>query len=144
VTGSCCIDLRETEEKFVNRTRASLYYLAGYLLVGGFALLLVPNHTLKILLSNRDYGEVFPRLAGMLMSGLGMTIAGIIRARAQALYPATLLVRSYFMVCLVALYWLVRDPFFLVVLGVVLIGVSMTLTSYLVDRTRSVERSAEA
>jgi hypothetical protein len=115
----------------------SLYYLAGYLLAGGFALLLAPDHTLKILFSNGDYGEIFPRLAGMLMSGLGMTIVGIIRARAQALYPATLLVRSYFIVCLVCLYWWARDPFFLVVLAVVSIGVGITLTTYLVDRTRS-------
>jgi len=118
----------------VNRTRMSLYYLAGYLLVGGFALLLVPDQTLKLLLSNRDYGEVFPRLAGMLMSGLGMNIAGIIRVRAQALYPATLVVRLYFMACLVSLYWLFRDPFFLVVLGVVAVGVALTLMSYFADR----------
>jgi hypothetical protein len=64
----------------------SLYYLAGYLLVGGFALLVAPDRTLKLLLSNRDYGEVFPRLAGMLMSGLGMSIAGIIRGRARKPY----------------------------------------------------------
>ncbi len=122
----------------MNRTRISLYYLSGYLLVGGFALVLVPDQTLKLLLSNGHYGEVFPRLAGMLMSGLGMNIAGIIRARAEPLYPATLVVRLYFMVCLVSLYWVSRDPFFLVVLGVVALGVALTLTSYIADRATRV------
>jgi hypothetical protein len=118
----------------VDRSRLSLYYLAGYLMLGGFALLVAPEPTLKLLQSNGHYGDVFPRLAGMLLSGLGMNIAGIIRARAQALYPATLAVRSYFVVCLVGFYLLSKDPFFLVVLVVVVIGMALTLTSYLLDR----------
>lgn len=121
----------------MNRTRMSLYYLASYLMAGGFALLLVPHQTLKFLLSNGDYGEILPRLAGMLMSGLGMTVAGNIRARTETPYPATLLVRSYFIVCLISIYLASRDPFFLVVLGVVAVGVGFTLTSYLVDRGRA-------
>jgi hypothetical protein len=72
----------------------------------------------------------------MLLSGLGMNIAGIIRARAQALYPATLVVRAFFIVCLVSFYWLSRDPFFLVVLGVVAVGAALTLMSYVADRAR--------
>jgi hypothetical protein len=120
----------------MERTRLSLYYLAGYLIIGGVALLLAPQQTLKFLLSNGDYGGAFPRLAGMALSGLGMNIAGIIRARAQALYPGTLLVRTYFSACLIALYGLSKDPFFLVVLGVVLIGVALTLTCYLMDRAQ--------
>ena len=121
----------------MERTRWALHYLAGYLLLGGFGLLLVPDQTLRLLLSNGHYGDVFPRLAGMLMSGLGMSIAGIIWARAQALYPATLVVRSYFIVCLIGLYWMSADPLFLVVLGVVLVGFVLTLTSYLVDRAKA-------
>jgi hypothetical protein len=98
----------------VNRTRLSLYYLAGYLMVIGLGLLFTPNWTLHLLGSNRHYDDdMFPRLAGMLMSGLGLNIAGMIRARTKALYPATLAVRVYFVLCLVGFYWLVRDPFLL-------------------------------
>jgi hypothetical protein len=45
---------------------------------------------LRILPASGDYGDVFPRLGGMLMSGLGTTVAGIIRARAEVLsgHPA--------------------------------------------------------
>jgi len=121
----------------MNRTRISLYYLAGYLIAGGVALLLFPDQTLKFLRSNGHYGDVFPRLAGMVLSGLGLNIAGIIRARAQVLYPATLMVRTYFCVCLVWLYGLSRDPFFLVVLGVVLVGMALTLAAYLADRAQA-------
>jgi hypothetical protein len=41
----------------MNRTRTSLYYLAAYLLAGGFGLLIFPAETLKFLLSNGDYGN---------------------------------------------------------------------------------------
>ena len=121
----------------MNRTRLSLYYLAGYLIIGGVALLLVPDQTLSLLLSNGHYGEVFPRLAGMFASGLGMSIAGIIRARAQSQYAGTLADRSYFIVCLIALSWISRDPLFLVVLGVVVVGVILTLSCYLADRAQT-------
>jgi hypothetical protein len=96
------------------------------------------------MLSDGHYGTVFPRLAGMLMSGLGMNIAGIIRARAKALYPATLAVRTYFLVCLGALYALTRDSFFLVLLAIVLIGMTLTLLSYLSERTRAVAAEGAA
>ena len=120
----------------MRRTNLSLYYLASYLTIGGIALVLAPDLALKLLLSNGSYGDVFPRLAGMLLAGLGMTIAGIIRAKAEALYPATLLVRTFFVACLVGFYWDSRDPFFLVVLVVVLIGMALTLGSYLLDRAQ--------
>jgi hypothetical protein len=122
----------------VNRTRLSLYYLAGYLILIGAGLLLIPEQTLRWMLSDGHYGTVFPRLAGMLMSGLGMNIAGIIRGRTEVLYPATLGVRTYFLICLGAFYALTRDPFFLVLLGFVLIGMTLTLLSYLSERTRAV------
>jgi hypothetical protein len=122
----------------VSHTRFSLYYLAGYLIIIGVGLLLAPRQTLHWMLSDGHYGTVFPRLAGMLMSGLGMTVAGIIRAHAEVLYPATLGVRAYFLICLGTFYALTRDPFFLVLLGIVLIGVTLTLLSYLSERTRGV------
>jgi hypothetical protein len=43
-------------------------------------------------------------------------------------------VRSYFIVCRVAFYWMSRDPMFFVIIGVVVLGMALTLTSYLRDR----------
>jgi thiol:disulfide interchange protein len=118
----------------MNRTRLSLYYLASYLTVAGLALLLVPAFALNLLLSNGDYGEVFPRLAGMLLLGLAVLIVQIIRHRIEVLYPTTLVVRLFFVVVLVSLFAISSDPFFLVVFGIVAIGVIFTGYTYLSER----------
>ena len=117
----------------MNRTRLTLYYLCGYLLIGGLVLLFFPREGLRLLLSNGDYGDVFPRVAGMLLTGLGMTVFGIIRASAEALYPATLLVRAFFLVCFSAFFLMTRDPFFLVLLAIVGFGFVLTGVTYLTE-----------
>ena len=48
----------------MSRTRFSLFYLGSYLFIIGIGLLFAPRETLKILQSNGDYGDVFPRVAG--------------------------------------------------------------------------------
>jgi hypothetical protein len=100
-------------------------------------LLFFPREGLRLLLSNGDYGDVFPRVAGMLLAGLGATVLGIILTRSEALYPATLGVRAFFLACIGAFYWQARDPFFLVLLTVVGFGVVLTLSGYLLDRNRT-------
>ena len=120
----------------MNKTRLSLFYLGSYLVIIGFGLLLVPDGTLNILQSNGTYGDVFPRIAGMLMSGLGIAVFGIIRARVSELYPATLLIRLYFLVCIVVFYSMTRDPLFLVIFAIVALGFVLTLSSYMLDRKK--------
>ena len=117
----------------MNRTQLSLYYLCGYLLIGGLVLLFFPKEGLRLLLSNGDYGDIFPRVAGMLLTGLGLVILGIIRARAEALYPETLIVRAFFLVCLGAFFLMTRDPFFLVLIAVVAFGFVLTGLTYLTE-----------
>ena len=118
----------------MTRTRLSLFYLAGYLTFAGLALLLVPTFALQLLLSNGDYGEVFPRLAGMLLLGLAVLITQIIRHRVEVLYPTTLVVRLLFLVVLAWLFVSSSDPFFAVVFGIVLLGVIFTGFTYLSER----------
>jgi len=118
----------------MNRTRLSLYYLASYLTVAGLALLLVPTFALKLLLSDGHYGDIFPRLAGMLLLGLAILIVQIIRHRIVVLYPTTLVVRLFFLVVLALLFAFSGDPFFLVVFGIVVIGVIFTGYAYLSER----------
>jgi len=118
----------------MNRTGLSLYYLGSYLVIIGIALLVAPRATLTVLQSNGDYGDVFPRVAGMLMSGLGFSIFGMIRARSEQQYPTTLLVRTYFLICIAAFYAATSDPLFLVLGVIVGLGFMLTLGSYLVDR----------
>jgi hypothetical protein len=118
----------------MNRTRLSLYYLAGYLIVAGLALLFVPTFALQLLFSNGQYGEVFPRLAGMLLLGLATIVVQIIRYRLEVLYPTTLAVRGFFLVTLVSLFAISSDPFFMVVFGIVALGVIYTGYNYLRER----------
>jgi hypothetical protein len=122
----------------MDKTRTSLYYLGSYLVIIGFGLLFAPDGTLSILQSNGAYGDVFPRIAGMLMSGLGITIFGIIRARVAELYPATLVIRLYFLVCIIVFYMMTHDPLFLVIFAIVALGFVLTLSSYILDRRKSV------
>ena len=118
----------------MNRTRISLIYLASYLTLIGLGLLVLPDKTLRLLQSNGEYGNIFPRLVGMLMSGMGMSIAGIFRARVPELYPATLFIRVYFLVCLAVFYGMSTDPLFLVLIAIVAIGFVLTLSAYFRDR----------
>ena len=122
------------DQRRMNRTRLSLYYLAGYLTLAGLALLLVPTFALQLLFSNGDYGDIFPRLAGMLLLGLAALITQIIRHQVEALYPTTLVVRLFFLVVLAALFVASSDPFFLVVFGIVALGVLFTGSAYLSER----------
>jgi hypothetical protein len=121
----------------MKKTRLSLLYLGSYLTLIGLGLLAAPGETLRLLQSKGDYGDVFPRVAGMLMSGLGVAVFGLVRARADALYPATLLIRIYFLVCISFFYWKTTDPFFLVLLVIVVIGFALTSTAFLFERKRS-------
>jgi hypothetical protein len=77
----------------MNKTRLSLLYLGSYLVLIGLGLLLVPHATFKILQSDRGYNDVMPRVAGMLMSGLGLSIFGMIRAHLSNIRPRCSYVR---------------------------------------------------
>lgn len=121
----------------MKRTHLSLYYLAGYLVPAGLALIVVPEFALKLLFSNGEYGDIIPRFVGVLVLGLGIIVVQIIRHRIEALYPTTLLVRGIFLASFIWLYFLSHDPLFIVLFGIVGFGVLLTLFSFLLDRKRS-------
>lgn len=118
----------------MRRTHLSLYYLLSYLLAGGVGLMAAPDVALRLFLSSGSYGDVLPRLTGMLMLGLAIIVFAIIRLKAEAMYPVTLAVRLFFLVGLAALYAYSRDPFFLVILAIVAVGVGLTGALWLKER----------
>jgi uncharacterized protein YjeT (DUF2065 family) len=122
----------------MRRTNLSLYYLVGYLIPAGTLLLLVPDFATKLLLSNRSYDDAPFRLAGILLIGLGILVTQIIRHRLEVLYPTTVVVRLLISATLIGLYVETRDPFFLVVLTVVVIGIALTAASFVLDRRQAV------
>ena len=118
----------------MKKTRLSLYYLVGYLIPGGVALITVPHWALKLLLSNGTYGDVLPRLLGVLLLALGIVVLQIVRLHMDVLYSTTLIVRSVILVCLFGLYLYSMDPLFLTLLGIVGFGFVLTGISYWLDR----------
>jgi hypothetical protein len=128
----------------VRRTHLSLYYLAGYLIPAGLLLLFVPEWATKLLLSNRTYDYAPFHLAGVLLLVIGILIVQIIRYRLEVLYATTLVARALISATLLWLFLSTGDPFFGVILVIVLIGVALTGTSYLLDRRTDGEHSNPA
>lgn len=118
------------------RTRYSLFYLVTYLSLTGIAFLLAPGSSLRILFSNREYDPVFVRFVGSFMLALGFVVMQMIRYRLEALYPTTIMVRVFFIVCISWFYFQTKDPLFIAILGVVLLGVTSTSIAFLVDRSK--------
>src|SRR5271169_6147385 len=117
----------------MNRTRLSLFYLAGYLGLGGAGLLLAPQFSLDLLGAKRIYDPVFVRFSGMFMLAMSAVVITFIQHRLEALYKNTIIIRAFFIVCLVWFYLQTGDPLFLVILGVVALGVLFTSTSVVLD-----------
>ena len=118
----------------MRRTHLSLYYLAGYLVPAGLALLVAPRFATDLLQSNEAYDLPPLRLAGLVLIALSILVIQIIRHRIEVLYTTTLVVRGVLSVGLLSLWIATDNPFFGVVLAVVLIGVALTGVSYLIDR----------
>jgi uncharacterized protein YjeT (DUF2065 family) len=132
------------EEDEMRRTHLSLYYLAGYLLPAGLLLVFVPTFATNLLLSNQTYDEPPLRLAGLVLLALGIIIVQIIRHSVEVLYTTTVVVRSVLSLGLLSLFVSTGNPFFAVVLVVVLIGVALTGGSYLVDRREAASGTSPA
>jgi uncharacterized protein YjeT (DUF2065 family) len=128
----------------MRRTHLSLYYLVGYLFPAGLLLFLVPTAATTLLLSNQTYDEPPLRLAGLVLIALGILIAQIIRHDVEVLYLTTVAVRSVLSFGLLGMFIATGNPFFAVVLVVVLIGVALTGASYLLDRREDAAVSAIA
>jgi hypothetical protein len=120
----------------MNWTRLSFFYLCGYLTFGGVGLLAAPSTVLPLMFSNGHYGEVMPRMVGGMMLALAIIVLQIIRLRAEVLYTTTLLVRAFLCALLIGFYVAFRDPFFLVILAIVLVGVCLTVTGIVTDRRK--------
>jgi uncharacterized protein YjeT (DUF2065 family) len=120
----------------MKRTRLSLYYLATYLIGAGIALIFAPSLALTLLFANGHYGDVMPRLLGVVLLALGIVIVQIIRHSLEVLYPTTLIVRTFIMAVLVGILIYSHDPLFISLMVVVGFGMILTGTSYVLDRRR--------
>jgi hypothetical protein len=119
----------------MHKTRLSLWYLFSYLVFGGAGFLLAPGPVLVMFQSTGEYGFPMVRLAGVLLLGLAIIVFQVIRHRVEILYPTTLAVRLVILAVLAGLYWSSRDPLFLILFGIVGLGVCLTGWNYLSERS---------
>ena len=116
------------------RTRLSLYYLLGYTLPVGVALMFVPQMTMKLLLTNHAYDDLGLRMFGVLLFSLGILTLGLIVNKASSVYTGTLIVRSFIIAALFVLYSQYHDPALLVINLVVTVGWTLTFLSWRKDK----------
>ena len=117
-------------------TRLSLFYLIGYLVPSGLLLLFAPQVALTLLFSNSNgsYGDVIPRLAGVLALALGLLVVQIVRLKIEGLYTSIIAIRVILITCILGLYFYSRDPFFISLAVVIALGILLSLAGYLTDR----------
>ena len=83
----------ESQPQAIGKTRASLFYLVGYLTVGGVGLLIAPQQVMDLFLATGDYADLMLRIMATFMLAIAVIIVQIIRTRSAQLYSATLVVR---------------------------------------------------
>ncbi len=118
----------------MKRTHLSLYYLFSYLIAAGIALVFAPQFALRLLFSNGNYGDIMPRLLGVVLFALGIFVLQVVRHRLEVLYSTTLAVRTVILAVLLGLYLGSGDPLFIALLMVVGFGFALTGVSYWLDR----------
>ena len=97
-------------------------YLASYLLIGGIGFAFIPELTLKLFLSNGDYGDIMPRVAGMFMIALGGLVATMTFNNDLRYYPYAVFIRTGMVAFIIWLYMISKDPLMIVILAIVLLG----------------------
>jgi hypothetical protein len=118
----------------LRKTRQSLFYTATYLYLGGAAFVAFPKLALVLFLSSGDYSDLMVRMAGTLLLGLAIIVTQIIRHRVTILYPTTLVVRALFLFAFANFFYIYHDPMMLVLMGIVGLGVILTLSGLFLDR----------
>jgi hypothetical protein len=116
-------------------TRLSFFYLIGYLMGGGVALLVAPEFSLRLLGASHSYGPLFPRFVGSFMVAFALVVVQIVRRRVEILYPTPLIARAVLLGTIVWLYAESRDPLFLALTAVVGFGMILTSFGLWADRT---------
>lgn len=111
--------------------KLALTYLTTYLAIGGVGFAFFPSQTLKLFFSNGDYGDIMPRIVGMFMCALSFLIYQIVKHEDWKYYITSIYVRSAIVLFLLWIYSKSCDPMFLVLNGIVLIGLIPSIIFYL-------------
>jgi len=125
----------------VRLKKIAFVYLISYLAVAAVGFGLFPTLTLKLFLSNGDYGVIMPRLLGAMMGVLSFLLFMIYRKGDWQRYsPFTMMARTPLVLFIFYLYYLSRDPMFLIINAIILIGLVTTAVGTALQRR---EREAQ-
>jgi hypothetical protein len=89
---------------------------------------------MKLLFSNQQYNNAFPRFSGILLVGIGIVVVTVIWYGNPIWYRMTLIVRLVLWTGIFGVWLESRDPFFIVVLSVLGFGILLTGSFYLLDK----------
>jgi len=115
--------------------RIAFIYLISYLAVAALGFGLLPELTLKVFLSNGDYGVIMPRLVGAMMGVLSFILFMIYRMGDWKKYsPFTMMARTPLVLFIFYIYYLSNDPMFLIINAIVLVGLLTTAAGTILQR----------
>ncbi len=121
-------------ETLYRNTKISLGYVTGYLIMGGLMFLWVPQTALKIFQSSGQYDDIMIRAVGLMMLGLAIVVIQVIRLNLiKEFYPTTLMLRMFLTAGMIGLYFYAGDIMFLIISGIIVLGMIMTVYFYLRD-----------
>ena len=118
----------------LTRTRASFYYVFGYLAMAGLGFFLLPELSLRLFLSNGEYDPVFMRISGALLIVLAAFVLQIVRHRLEALYLTVIYVRAFLLIVWALLYFATRDLMFIGFFVIVGVGFLLSIFGYRRDK----------
>jgi len=115
--------------------RIAFIYLISYLAVAALGFGLFPALTMKLFLSNGDYGEIMPRMVGAMMGVLSFLLFMIYRSGDWNRYsPFTMMARTPLVLFIFYIYYLSGDPMFLIINAIVLVGLLTTAAGTALQR----------
>jgi hypothetical protein len=124
--------------------RIAFVYLISYLAVAAVGFGLAPTLTLKLFFSTGDYGVIMPRLLGAMMGVLSFLLLMVYRSGDWQKYsPYTMMARAPLVLFIFYLYYLSRDPMFLIINAIVLVGLITTAVGTLLQRRQALRDANE-
>jgi uncharacterized protein YjeT (DUF2065 family) len=115
------------------KTRLSLVYVAVYLSISGLGFFLVPQLAVHLLFSDGRYDSTFIRVSGAFLIVLAIFVIQVIRHRVTVLYTTLMAVRIFLLAVWLSLYFLTKDPMFLVFFAIVGLGEILSITGFVLD-----------
>ena len=120
----------------MNKTRWSLAYLAFYTTLIGLGGIFFSDKMLVFLGSNNHYGDVAPKMVGVLIVSIGIITAQAVRYNEHKLFPTLLWFRILVGVTMFILYFTSHDPMFLVVFAIGGVGVLITSICFYLETSK--------